>query len=211
LEHWEQAKQNASCERNEESERKNAPICVNRRPILTDVRNVAGADSEEGADADYANNEAECATYNRESYALSKQLPDYAAAAGANGCPDRNLALPAHGAHKQETGNVRASDEQYEADSTREDFLLPDNVTVQGVLHRKEAESAFGTNAEVARKSATKLFCSNSQLRFCFFERDSPLEPACHAEVRVIFPAIGINLEGKPNVCHLVLLPAVQE
>ena len=57
----------------------------------------------------------------REQDAFGQQLPDDAAASRADGRADRDLALAARRAHEQQVGDVRARDQQDEADGAEQD------------------------------------------------------------------------------------------
>ena len=81
--------------------------------------------------------EAEHAAGERQHDALGQQLADDAAAAGADRRADRDLAPPAGRAHQQQVRDVRARDQQHEADGAGEHRAASAHVADERFLKRR--------------------------------------------------------------------------
>ena len=101
-------------------EHQHAPVHADQPAVLPDARESGGVDGEQRANADDAEDGAEHAAGERQDDALGEQLTHDAAAAGANCRPDSDLSTPAGRAHEQQVGNVRARNQQDEADGTNQ-------------------------------------------------------------------------------------------
>ncbi len=62
-----------------------------------------------------------CRAQRHQHDAFGEQLTDQSAAAGANREPDRDLVLPGRRAGEQQVGDIRAADEEHDADDPHHD------------------------------------------------------------------------------------------
>ena len=108
--------------------------------MLADAGKAGRVDGEQRANAERAEAEAEHAAGQRQHHALGQQLPNDAAAAGADRRADRDLALAARGAHEQQVRDVGAGDQQHKADRAQQDEQRRPDVADDLVLQQLDAE-----------------------------------------------------------------------
>ena len=158
----------------------------------------AGRDGEQRAHAGVAEDEAEDAAGEREDDAFGEQLADDAGAAGAHGGADGEFTLAAGGADEEEIGDVGAGDEQDEADGSEEDEERGARVADDGVAERLDAEAVFGSHA--VRVVAAELVGGEFELGVGLGEGNAGLEAAGGEKVVALVGAVGVDLEGEPDV-----------
>ena len=104
-----------------EGEGEDAPVDADGGSIFADAGDVAGAEGEQGAHADVAEDETEDAAGEGEQNAFRQKLADDAATRCAHGDADGEFTLAARGADEEQVCYVGAGDEQDEADRSEED------------------------------------------------------------------------------------------
>ena len=113
-------------------------------PFLPTQRQIGGADGEQRANADVADNEAEDAAGEGEHEALGEQLANDAGATSAHGGADGELALAAGGTDQEQVGDIGAGDEQNEADGSEQNQQRGASAGNDGVAQRLHAEAGLG-------------------------------------------------------------------
>ena len=134
----------------------------------------------------------------REHDAFGEQLADDAGAAGAHGGADGEFTLAAGGADEQQVGDVGAGDEQDEADGSEQDEEGIARAGDDGVAQRLDAEAVFGSH--VVRVEAAELIGGEFELGVGLGEGDAGFEAAGDKEVVAQVGAVGIDLEGNPEI-----------
>ena len=129
--------------------------------------------------------------------AFGEELADDAGAAGAHGGTDGEFALAAGGADEEEVGDVGAGDEQDEADGAEEHIERGACAGDDGVAQRLHAEAGFGIGE---RPAATELTVGELHLGVGLCKGDAGLEAGRGHEVMALVGAVGVDLEGKPDV-----------
>ena len=107
---------------------------------LIDARQIGRTDAHEQAEDRPGHQHAEHAAHDREQHALGQQLTNQAPAPGAERRAHRHLAAPRRGADEQQVRDVRARDQQHEADRTQEHQQSQADVLDQQVVrahHRR--------------------------------------------------------------------------
>ena len=123
---------------------KHAPVHADQRAIHADARQVGGVHAEQRADADDAEDAAERSRPTRESIdAFRQQLPDDAAATGADSGADGDLAAASDSAGQQQVGHVGAGDQQDEADGADQHQQRGADVLDHGFAQRVHAEAGI--------------------------------------------------------------------
>jgi hypothetical protein len=115
------------------------------------ARKARGIDANQRLDARARDHEAERATHEREQDAFGQELAQQASASGAERRADRKLAAPCFGAREQQVGQVRARDQQYEADR---DLQHPDGAAGAAddfLLHRLHLEDVAKSGVRLLR------------------------------------------------------------
>ena len=126
------------------------------------------------------NGQAERAADDRQHHALGEQLADDAAARAAERGADRDLALAARGAHQQQVRDVRARDQQHEADGAEQHEQRLPHVADEHLADRIDAERC------VRPERVLELRCEVGRRRFQprlrLLERDAGLQAARASE-----------------------------
>ena len=117
------------------------PVHSHQRAAFADAGQIGGVDRQQRANARHAEREAEDAADQRQHDAFGEQLPHDAAAPGAQGRAHRNLAPASGRAHEQQVRDVRARDQQHEADGAPRTSSVDRTVAHQDVAHAVDAES----------------------------------------------------------------------
>ena len=181
-----------------EGEEEDAPVDADGGAVLADARNIARADGEQRADADEAEDEAEDAAGEGEQNAFGEQLADDARAAGSHGGANGEFTLAAGGADEQKIGDVGAGDEEDEADGSEEDEERRAHIADDGVAERLDAEVVFGVeHVGIARRNWS---AASFHLGVGLGEGHAGLEATSDEEVVALVVAVGVDLEGKPEV-----------
>ena len=194
-----QAEENAGEQRDAEGEEQHAPVEPDGGSAFANKGQVGGADGEQGANADVADKKAEDASAEREHEALGEQLANDADAAGTHGSADGELPLAAGGTHEQQIGDVGAGDEQDEAHSSEQNEQRGAGVGNDGIAQRLHAEAGFGIGE---RPAAAEFLVGELHLRVGLRQGDARPEPRRRHEVVALVGAVGIDLEGQPDVGH---------
>ena len=129
---------------------------------------------------------------------FGQQLTDDACAARAHGGANGEFTLAAGGADKQKIGDIGAGDEQNEADGAQKDEKGITSTGDDGVAQSLDAEAAFCVH--VFRMKAAILIGDEFQLGVGLGEGDARLEAAGDKEIVAEVGAVGIDLEGDPDV-----------
>ena len=137
-----ESKQNAGQNRQGERESQNAPVEAHIGAAFPDARDVAGAEAQNGADAGVACRQTQNAAGQRQHHAFRKKLPDNPAASGSHRGANRNFPFPARRARQQQIGDIRAGDQQHEADRTQKNQQRIPHAAHDDVLQRLYAESS---------------------------------------------------------------------
>ena len=166
--------------------------------MFADTGKARGADSEQGANAGVAEDEAEDAAGQREDDAFGQQLTDDARAARAHGGANGEFTLAAGCAHEQKVGDVGAGDEENEADRAEQDEEGLTSAGDDGVAQRLDAEAVFGVH--ILGMKAAILVGDEFELSVGLGEGNAGLEPAGNKEIVAVVGAVGIDLEGDPDV-----------
>jgi hypothetical protein len=125
-------------------------------------------------------------------------LPHDEAAPGANRCTNRDLFLTSGSAREQQAGDVRAGDQQDEADRTEQDQERGANIFDNQILHRDDGRVLVA--AHPARIGFAKVFAED--LHFCarLFDGHARLQPRGDREEVPLIRARGVGLERQEQV-----------
>ena len=166
--------------------------------VLADARQAGRVDGEQRADADDAENRPEHAAGERQHDALGQQLAHDAAAARADGGAHGNLAPPAGRAHEQQVGDVRAGDQQHEADGADEHQQRRADVGDERFAHRHRRED--GVLAERVGELRRVIRRGERQPRVGLLERHAGREARGHPEIVPLVLRVRIELERQPDL-----------
>ncbi len=175
-----------------------APVEADGGAMFADAGKAGGTDGQQRAHANVAEHEAEDAAGDGKHHAFGEQLADDAGAAGTHGGADGEFALAAGGAHEQEIGDVGAGDEQHEADRAEKDQQRLARAGNDGVAQRLHAEAVFGSH--VVRVAAAVLVGGQFELGIGLGKGHAGFQPAGGQEVVAVIGAVGIDLEGNPDI-----------
>ena len=114
-----ESEQNAGQNRQSHGESQNAPVEAHIGAAFPDAGDVAGEEAQNGADAGVACRQTQNAAGHRQHHAFRKKLPDNPAASGSHRDANRNLPFPARRARQQQIGDIRAGNQQHQADRTQ--------------------------------------------------------------------------------------------
>ena len=145
-------------------------------------------------------NKAEGSAGERQQHALRQQLPDDAAAAGADCRPNGDLAPPPRRAHQQKICDIGARNEQHERNGAGQDEKGLPHVADERFLKRRDAEALV--LVESARELPLEIRRRAIELRLRLLERHTRLETACRIEVVTLIFRVGIELKRRPDVAR---------
>ena len=132
-----EAEDDAGQQRNAERERESAPI----NPDLVNARDLNLVDFDQRADPEPCQRQSESAANHREQRAFGQQLSNDAAPSGAKRRSDRHLFLPVGRPRQQQVGDVRAGDQQNEADDSHQYPQRLANVADHEFIKRLRGQS----------------------------------------------------------------------
>ena len=125
-------------------------------------------------------------------------MPRDAAAPGADRRTNRNLAPAAGRANEQQVGDVRARDQQHEADRARQDQQRRLNVPHQHLLHPLDAEGLV--RPERGGKLRAVILGGELQPRTRLLQRDARLQPSGDRKVMALIRRLRIDLKRSPQL-----------
>ena len=160
--------------------------------------NPGGADGQQSANAGETETEAENAAGDGEQGAFNEQLTNDAPAAGAESAADGEFPLPRSGARKQKICDIRAGDEQHQADGAKEDHKGIAYVSDDAVAERLNLEANSWTG--LLWIIAMVLSGSKLQLRVCLLKGDAGLEKAGDMKEVIHVAADRRKLERQPDI-----------
>ncbi len=192
-----QAKDDASEERDQERKARDPPVDADGGPELADTRQAGRVDCQQRTNADHPEDQAEHASRQRQHDALGEQLADDPAARAADRGADRDFPSPAGRPHEQEVGDVGAGDEQHQADGAGEHHEGLSSVSHQHVADRVDREAAV--RAERVRILALVLVRGCRNPRLCLLERNARRQASGRLEVVPLVGGVCRNLERDPD------------
>ena len=181
-----------------EREEEDAPVEADGGSVFADAGQAGGGDGEQRAHAGVAKDEAEHAAGDREDDGFGEELADDTGAAGAHGGADGEFTLAAGSADEQEIGDVGAGDEEDEADGSEKDEEGFARAGDDRVAERLDAEAVFGSH--VVRVEAAVLIGGQFELGVGLGERHAGFETAGDKKVVAEVGAVGLDLEGNPDI-----------
>ena len=193
----EEAEEDAGEEGDADSEDEDAPVEADSGAVFADAGEIGGTDGEERTNAGVTEDEAEDAAGDGEDDAFGEELADDAGAACSHSGADGELALAAGGADEEEIGDVGAGDEEDEADGSEENEEGGARVADDRVAERLDAEAGFWVGERIA---AAELIVTEFELGVGLGEGDAGFETGGGHEVMTLVGAVGIDLEGEPEV-----------
>ena len=194
----EQTEENAGKQRDAEGEGEHPPIDADGGAMLADAGNIAGAEGQQAAHADEAEHQSEDPSGDGEQNAFREQLADDARAAGSHGGANGEFTLASCSADQQKIGDIGAGDEKDEAHGSDEHEKRRSHIADNGIAERLDAECFFRGRA--CWVATAELIGGNFHLGVGLGQGHSWLEAACDQEVVALIVAVGIELEGKPDV-----------
>ncbi len=133
----------------------------------------------------------------REDDALRQQLPHQPAAAGADRGAQRNLPLPAGCAHEQQVGDVRARDQEDEADGAEQHVQRRADVGDERFAEELRRETVVGRER---RKLLAEDLGRRLQLGLRLLERHPWHQLRRDLEIVSLVAGVRIELERDPDV-----------
>ena len=144
LQRREQTEQDAGAERDDHRERQHAPVERDGRSVFAETRQVGGVDREQRSNGDDAERpdrarrrRATAPRFRSSSWRMMR--PRLGADRGSN----RDLALARGRAHQQQVRDVRARDQQHEADRADQHQQRRAHVLDERFLKRRDAEASI--------------------------------------------------------------------
>ena len=139
-----QPEQDAGNKRQHQGEDEHPPIGRDGGAIRSDARDIARVHGQQRAHAQRRDRQAQNATDRGKQQAFGEQLADNAAAPGADGGSDGDLAGAAHGACQQQAGDVGAGDQEQAAYRAQQNVERCAHVAHQKLLHGLNREAHLG-------------------------------------------------------------------
>ena len=136
---------------------------------------------------------------NGEQKAFGQELADDAATRGSHGDADGEFTLAAGGADEQQICHVGAGDEQDEADGSEEDEERRAHVADDAVAQGFDGEAFFWPH-RAFRVAAAELVGGDVELGVGLGEGYAGLEASGGEEEVALVGAVGVDLEGQPDV-----------
>ena len=118
---------------------------------IVEARQARGAQLQQAVHAPDRDQQPERAADGREQHAFGEQLRDEARASRAEGPADRHLALPHGRPREQQVGDVRAGDQQHEADGGEQRHERRPDVADEIIVERNHAQRPAGAGGIVRR------------------------------------------------------------
>jgi len=112
---------------------------------VIEPRDVAGVEARERRYADVGDGDTTEAADNGDGNAFGEHLPDEAAAAGAEGAAQSNLARPLGTAGEEQVGDVGTGDQQHEPDGTEQQVQRLGHLPHGRLPQRHQRHGAQGT------------------------------------------------------------------
>ena len=106
----------------------------------------AGAETQNGENAKVAGRQTDAAANQRQHHALRQQLPDDLPPPGSQCGTNRDFLFPGRCTRQQQVGDIRASDQQHQADGAGENeqgILHASNDGILQTLHTKSRSRAW--------------------------------------------------------------------
>src|SRR6267142_419651 len=188
-----QAKQDSCPERDKHGKTDDPPVQAHHHAVFSNPGKTRGVDRQQRSNAQNTEDQSQGTSGQRQQNALRQQLAHDPSPACAHGRSDGNLAFSAGSADQQKVRDIRARDQQNEADGAEQDHKRLPHITYKGLLERLDAKTIGWTNT--VRELAPKLLAGCLELCLGLLQCDPGFQPARRLKVMALIAGVRIELE----------------